>query len=178
MRAAVEFVTAEQFADPKTFNAEKYWLVVLPYGSYFPMEARENFLAYLRAGGDFLSTGGYAFDDRRRCEWKGQWLTLEDALRHEFRPRRSRSGREQTAIWITLPASGTTRRMLGTNGVMRAPGSDGRARARGFEADRRSGRALHSGDPRIGERASGEVQVASGGQRQAVMDIPAGRADR
>ena len=75
----VEFVTADQLADPKAFNAEKYWLVVLPYGEYFPIEARDNFLAYLRAGGDFLSTGGYAFDGLA-LRWKGQWLTKEDAL--------------------------------------------------------------------------------------------------
>lgn len=76
----VEFVTADQLADPKAFNSEKYWLAVLPYGSYFPVEARDNFLAYLRAGGDFLSTGGYAFDEPA-LKWKGQWLTREEALR-------------------------------------------------------------------------------------------------
>lgn len=77
---AVEFVTADQLADPKAFNAERYWLVVLPYGPYFPVEARDNFLAYLRAGGDFLSTGGYAFDEPA-LRWEGQWLTREEALR-------------------------------------------------------------------------------------------------
>ena len=77
---AVEFVTADQLADQKTFNAEKYWLVILPYGPYFQVEASDNFLAYLRAGGDFLSTGGYAFDEPA-LRWKGQWLNMEDALR-------------------------------------------------------------------------------------------------
>lgn len=75
----VEFVSAEQLADTNEFNAEKYWLVVLPYGPYFPAEARDNFLSYLRAGGDFLSTGGYAFDSPA-IKWEGQWLTLEEAL--------------------------------------------------------------------------------------------------
>ena len=79
-QGGVEFVTAEQLADPNVFNAQKYWLVVLPYGPYFPAEARDNFLAYLRAGGDFLSTGGYAFDEPA-IRWNDQWLTLEDALR-------------------------------------------------------------------------------------------------
>lgn len=76
----VEFVSAEQLADANAFSASKYWLVVLPYGPYFPAEARDNFLAYLRAGGDFLSTGGYAFDSPA-VRWQGQWLTLEDVLR-------------------------------------------------------------------------------------------------
>lgn len=77
---AVEFVSAEHLADPNAFSAEKYWLIVLPYGSYFPALARDNFLAYLRAGGDFLSTGGYAFDEPA-IQWNGQWFTLERILR-------------------------------------------------------------------------------------------------
>lgn len=88
----VEFVSAEQLADPKAFNAEKYWLVVLPYGSYFPALARDNFLAYLRAGGDFLSTGGYAFDDPV-IKWKGQFITLEQAL-HTIPTKQIRMGIE------------------------------------------------------------------------------------
>jgi len=77
---SVEFISAEQLADPKAFGADKYWLVILPYGPYFPAKARGNFLAYLRAGGDFLSTGGYAFD-APAIKWGGQWLTLENALK-------------------------------------------------------------------------------------------------
>jgi len=76
----VDFISADQLADPASFNAERYWLVILPYGSYFPAAARDNFLAYLRAGGDFLSTGGYAFDSPV-IRWKDHWLTAEDALR-------------------------------------------------------------------------------------------------
>ncbi len=76
----VEFVSAEQLADPAAFNAQRYWLVALPYGPYFPALARDNFLAYLRAGGDFMSTGGYAFDEPA-IRWNGQWYTLEDLLR-------------------------------------------------------------------------------------------------
>lgn len=75
----VEFVSAAQLGDPQAFNARKYWLVVLPYGSYFPALARDNFLAYLREGGDFLCTGGYAFDDLV-IQWKGRWQTIEDIL--------------------------------------------------------------------------------------------------
>ncbi len=42
---------------PRNFDA-----IILPFGPYFPLDARETFLAYLKAGGSFLSTDGYAFD--------------------------------------------------------------------------------------------------------------------
>jgi len=74
----VEFVNSTQLADPKIFNASKFSLVILPYGSYFPANARDNFLAFLRGGGDFLSTGGYAFDDPV-IKWQGKWITRRQA---------------------------------------------------------------------------------------------------
>ena len=96
---AVEFVTADQLADARAFNADRYWLVVLPYGSYFPAAARDNFLAYLRAGGSFLSTGGYAFDEPV-VNWKGQWLTRGQAL-IEIPTREVRIGAEGDDDYLT-----------------------------------------------------------------------------
>ncbi|MBM3472421.1 MAG: hypothetical protein FJX75_04010, partial [Armatimonadetes bacterium] len=49
-------------ADPQVLTAEAFDAVVLPFGPCFPAEARETFQAYLKAGGSFLSTDGYAFD--------------------------------------------------------------------------------------------------------------------
>ncbi|MBN1417155.1 MAG: hypothetical protein JXP34_00150 [Planctomycetes bacterium] len=48
-------------------------LVVLPYGPVFPAPARDAFVAYLRAGGAFLSMGGYAFDHPVWPDGTGGW---------------------------------------------------------------------------------------------------------
>lgn len=58
----VALLDAAAIADPQRLNAEKFATLVLPYGATFPAEAVESFRAFLRAGGSFLSTGGYAFD--------------------------------------------------------------------------------------------------------------------
>ncbi|MGD8238654.1 MAG: cellulase family glycosylhydrolase [Armatimonadota bacterium] len=50
-------------ADAGVLTREHFDAVALPFGPYFPLEAREAFLAYLKAGGSFLSTDGYAFDE-------------------------------------------------------------------------------------------------------------------
>ena len=54
---------AGDLADPEVLTRERFDAVILPFGPYFPQEAREAFTAYLRAGGSFLSTDGYAFDE-------------------------------------------------------------------------------------------------------------------
>ncbi|MGC8668890.1 MAG: hypothetical protein ACP5VE_12325 [Chthonomonadales bacterium] len=56
-------ILAGDFADSAIFNRENFDAVVLPFGPYFPAAARASFLAYLKAGGSFLATGGYAFDE-------------------------------------------------------------------------------------------------------------------
>jgi len=53
---------AGDLADSGLLTPEAFQAIVLPWGPYFPREAQEAFLAYLRAGGSFLSLGGYAFD--------------------------------------------------------------------------------------------------------------------
>ena len=66
LRAAgldVRFLDAAELADPAKLAPGSIDIAVLPYGRSFPAPARDNFLAYLRGGGDFISTGGYAFLD-------------------------------------------------------------------------------------------------------------------
>lgn len=58
----VAFVDGQQLEDAHTFNRDRFDVVVLPYGPCFPVGAANNFRRFLRAGGKFLSTGGYAFD--------------------------------------------------------------------------------------------------------------------
>lgn len=47
---------------PEVLTPQRLDAVLLPFGPYFPLAARDAFLAYLTAGGSFLSTDGYAFD--------------------------------------------------------------------------------------------------------------------
>jgi hypothetical protein len=54
---------AGDIADPKVLTRGNFDCIILPFGPFFPLDAKEVFLAYLKAGGPFLSTDGYAFDE-------------------------------------------------------------------------------------------------------------------
>ncbi len=56
-------VGPEELADPERFNPFLYDVLVIPYGEAFPLKAVPNFRDFLRNGGSFFSTGGYAFND-------------------------------------------------------------------------------------------------------------------
>lgn len=60
---ATEFVRSEQLAEAQILNRDRFDVLVLPYGASFPVRAAENFRSFLRTGGKFFSTGGYAFDN-------------------------------------------------------------------------------------------------------------------
>ena len=60
---ATKFLNCSQLGDSNGFNRQQFDVVVLPYGPAFPVKAADNFRVFLRAGGKFFSTGGYAFDD-------------------------------------------------------------------------------------------------------------------
>ena len=57
------FLNSDQLADARSLNRERFDILVLPYGASFPVKAADNFRQFLRDGGKFFSTGGYAFDD-------------------------------------------------------------------------------------------------------------------
>jgi len=59
----VAFLNSEQLADRKFLNRATFDVLVLPYGARFPVKAADNFRKFLREGGKFFSTGGYAFDN-------------------------------------------------------------------------------------------------------------------
>ena len=98
----VTLLSADELADPSVFHAGRFDLVVVPTGRTFPANARRNFIEFLRRGGAYLSTGGYAFDDLVR-EVDGKWRPEEDLVRDAHRramsPERSllpNGGFEQT----------------------------------------------------------------------------------
>jgi len=79
----VSFLDAEQLASPAQLNSEQFGIVVLPYGQSFPAKARENFTRFLRSGGHFISTGGYAFENllvRDGDTWLPEAQALNKAL--------------------------------------------------------------------------------------------------
>ncbi len=58
-------------ADPNLLDAAVFDLLVLPYGPSFPAEAEDTIRKFCQAGGDFLSLGGYAFDQPYMQETAG-----------------------------------------------------------------------------------------------------------
>ena len=73
------FLSAAELADGSLLRPDAFRIVVLPYGRSFPAAARESFIAYLRGGGHFISTGGYAFEDLL-LEEGGVWLRESEVL--------------------------------------------------------------------------------------------------
>ncbi|MFA0760491.1 MAG: hypothetical protein HZLCBSQH_000585 [Candidatus Fervidibacterota bacterium] len=75
---SVRLLSTADLSSPETLSPEKFALVILPYGAHFPTEAVDNFRRYLKAGGRFVSLGGYTFDETRdmghgaggRWEWE------------------------------------------------------------------------------------------------------------
>ncbi len=59
----VRRLSLDDLANPQVLNPERIAVVLLPYGAFFPDEAIDNFRRYLKAGGRFVSLGGYAFDE-------------------------------------------------------------------------------------------------------------------
>ena len=75
-------LSASDLADPKLLDPKSMPVVVLPYGPIFPAEAASNWKGYLRSGGSFFTTGGYAFDE---AVWKkdGKWQTWAEMAARE-----------------------------------------------------------------------------------------------
>ena len=77
---SVGFLDSEQLADPAQLNSERTRVVILPYGASFPLKAAENFRRFLRAGGDFISIGSYAFDNLLARDTAGRWVSQDSML--------------------------------------------------------------------------------------------------
>lgn len=60
---SVQLLSSSDLSNPQFLTPQKIAIIILPYGAYFPANAVENFRRYLKAGGKFISLGGYAFDE-------------------------------------------------------------------------------------------------------------------
>ncbi|MHB1455844.1 MAG: hypothetical protein ACYC0V_02905 [Armatimonadota bacterium] len=58
----VTFLKSGDLADASILNAANFRCLILPYGPDYPYAATDSIRAFLKGGGSFLSTGGYAFD--------------------------------------------------------------------------------------------------------------------
>ena len=79
----VAYLSAEDLASSARLNASLYALLVLPYGESFPAAARQNVTNYLHQGGNFISTGGYAFENlllQDKGTWRPEKQVLEERL--------------------------------------------------------------------------------------------------
>lgn len=86
----VAYLNAAQLSNPFVLRgplgqaasdlAPPFDLLVLPYGGAFPASAARALKSYLRQGGAFLSTGGYAFDTQL-VRYQDRWFRPEDLPR-------------------------------------------------------------------------------------------------
>lgn len=67
-----EFLSAVDLANAERFNRRSFDLLVLPYGESFPADAQPALESFLGSGGNFLSTGGYAFNSPL-VQSNGKW---------------------------------------------------------------------------------------------------------
>lgn len=73
----VVFLNSEDLIDSEKFNKKNIDVIVLPYGSAFPGPAADNLRKFLRTGGNFISMGGYAFNNIL-TKVKGKWVALDE----------------------------------------------------------------------------------------------------
>ena len=69
----VRFVTGDDLCDQELMRKDNFDVLILPYGASYPAMGRDALVSYLKGGGNFLSLGGYAFDNlliRSDGEWK------------------------------------------------------------------------------------------------------------
>lgn len=74
-------LSANDMSDAKLLDVQSMPVIVLPYGSYFPLDAVDNWRRFLHEGGSFFTTGGYAFDEP--LKYSGKWLTPAQVAKSE-----------------------------------------------------------------------------------------------
>lgn len=71
------FVTASELADPARLTADRFDVLLLPYGGSFPAAAADNIRTFLESGGSLLTVGGYPFD-RPLVYTEDGWLATSE----------------------------------------------------------------------------------------------------
>jgi hypothetical protein len=73
----VTFVSAADLCSEELMRKENFDVLVLPYGASYPAMGKDALVSYLKGGGNFLSTGGYAFDNLL-IHSNGEWKPIPD----------------------------------------------------------------------------------------------------
>ncbi|MHB0997670.1 MAG: beta-galactosidase [Armatimonadota bacterium] len=74
----VTFLKSGDVADSSILTKANFDCLVLPYGPCYPADAQESIKSYLKSGGSFLSTGGYAFDFLCGIDSSGNFVTTQN----------------------------------------------------------------------------------------------------
>lgn len=82
---SVRFLDADALADTRQLNRHRFDLLVLPYGESFPLAAWNTVQKFLSAGGDLLTTGGYAFQSPV-IKKNGKWEFYNEEIAEESSP--------------------------------------------------------------------------------------------
>jgi hypothetical protein len=72
----VTLLKAGDLSDGAALNKANFDVLILPNGVYYPAAGHAALLAFLKAGGSFLSVGGYAFDNPVAYTAAG-WRTVQ-----------------------------------------------------------------------------------------------------
>ncbi len=158
-----ELLSADRLADPQVLNASAFDLLVLPAGQSYPVPAREAIIAFLRAGGGLMATGGYAFNHPMRKEGD-RWISEADAARDRL----DRATRKEANLLANgdfesgQPSSGPTGRPPG-QWVLDSPGCmiDGVERHEGRYAARV---VVDPANPAGGGRFRQEIRAKAGNE--------------
>lgn len=75
----VEYLRGDELANPGKLNRQRVDILVLPYGPSFPAPAQKTLVSFLRQGGSFFSTGGYAFNVPL-LKRSGRWVSAAEVL--------------------------------------------------------------------------------------------------
>lgn len=79
----VTFLRSGDAAEVSILNRSNFDLLILPYGPRYPYAAYDSIKSYLKAGGCFLSTGGYAFDEPCAPDETGTLVPIDSTLTAE-----------------------------------------------------------------------------------------------
>lgn len=69
----VRFVSGDDLCNVNLMSKDNFHVLILPYGGFYPALGKDALVSYLKGGGNFLSIGGYAFDNlliKSDDEWK------------------------------------------------------------------------------------------------------------
>lgn len=163
------FLSAAEIADAGRLNRNHFDLLVLPYGETFPAAAHQNLLTFLENGGDFFSTGGYAFESPV-IKVDGHWRLSEGVAAETSTENLAPPFPESSASTKTPWKASNPHACSASEGMLRVAlpaGSWGQSAEWSSELDARGEAELYWIE---GEVAAGQVSGIQGGYGYFYLD--------